>query len=158
MLQFEEQQIRCLQKVFKVQLNNVKDIIRKLFKQCHLADVVGNITPVSGGLMHKMFKVQTSQGTYAVKYLNPQIMKRSGVFENYARAEALEKILENNGLPIVPALTLGDKKILESDDRYFYIFKWQEGIITNADNTSKEQCYKAGEILGQIHALEPQNI
>ena len=136
----------------------MKDIICNLFKQCNLGDVVGDLIPVSGGLMHKMFKVQTSQGTYAVKCLNPQIMKRSGVFENYARAEALEKILENNGLPIVPALTFGGKKMIESEGRYFYIFKWQEGIITTAGNISKEQCYKAGEILGQIHALEPQNI
>ena len=136
----------------------MKERISKFFKQCGLGDVTGDITPVSGGLMHKMFKVQTAQGTYAVKCLNSQIMKRPGVFENYARAEALEKILEKNELPIVPALAFDDKKMIESDGSFFYIFKWQEGSITDADNISKEQCFKAGEILGQIHSLEPQNV
>ena len=64
----------------------MKDIICKLFAQCNLSAVVGNITPVSGGLMHKMYKVQTERETYAVKCLNPQIMKHPDVFENYARA------------------------------------------------------------------------
>lgn len=136
----------------------MKDIICKLFSQCSLPDVIGDITPVSGGLMHKMYKVQTARGTYAVKCLNPQIMKRPGVFENYARAEALEKILEENSIPVVPALTFDGQKMLESDGRYFYIFSWQDGHITDPENISKEQCFRAGEILGQIHSLEPQNV
>ncbi len=136
----------------------MKNIICKLFAQCNLPDVVGDIVPVSGGLMHKMYKVQTTRGTYAVKCLNPQIMKRPGVFENYARAEALEKILEENGIPIVPALAFDGKKMLESDGMYFYIFAWQEGSITDAENISQEQCFKAGEILGRIHALDSQNV
>ena len=134
------------------------DIIYNLFKQCHLGELSGDIIPVSGGLMHKMYKVQTTRGTYAVKCLNPQIMKRPDVFENYARAEALEKILEDNGLPIVPALTFDGKKMLESDGRFFYIFAWQKGHITDPENISPEQCFKAGEILGRIHALDSQNV
>lgn len=70
----------------------MKDMICKLFAQYNLPDVVGNITPVSGGLMHKMYKVQTERETYAVKCLNPQIMKRPSVFENYARAEVVNTI------------------------------------------------------------------
>jgi len=139
-------------------MEEIKTIISNLFSQYKLGDVTGDISPVSGGLMHKMYKVQTERETYAVKCLNPQIMKRPDVFENYARAEALEKILEDNGLPIVPALTFDGKKMLESDGRYFYIFAWQDGHITDMENVSKEQCFKAGEILGQIHALDSQNI
>ena len=139
-------------------MEEIKTIISNLFSQYNLGDVTGDISPVSGGLMHKMYKVQTERETYAVKCLNPQIMKRPDVFENYARAEALEKILEENGLPIVPALIFDGKKMLELDGQYFYIFAWQDGHITDMENISKEQCFKAGEILGQIHALDSQNI
>lgn len=31
---------------------------------------------VTGGLMHKMYHVSTDQGEYAIKLLNPDIMKR----------------------------------------------------------------------------------
>ncbi len=131
--------------------------IKSLFSKYDLGNNSGEIIPVSGGLMHKMFKVQTNKGTYAVKCLNPEIMKRPGAFDNYKRAEALESILEDNGIPIVPALTFDGQKMLREDDRYFYIFNWQEGHITDTDNITKEQCYKAGEILGKIHAINPQN-
>ena len=133
----------------------MKEVIKSLFIKYNLGELQGDITPVSGGLMHKMFKVQTDKGTYAVKCLNPEIMKRPGVFDNYKRAEALEAILEENKIPIVPALTFDCKKMLEEDGRYFYIFNWQEGHITDPDNITKEQCYKAGEILGRIHAIHP---
>jgi len=69
-------------------------MIEQLIKRYNLGDITGDILPVSGGLMHKMFKVQTSTGIYAVKCLNPEIMKRPGVMENYKKAEALERILE----------------------------------------------------------------
>ena len=76
-------------------------MIEQMIKKYNLGDITGDILPLSGGLMHKMFKVQTSTGTYAVKHLNPEIMKRPGVMENYKKAEALEKILEDNNISIV---------------------------------------------------------
>ena len=133
----------------------MKALLETLIIKSGLGDIVGDVVPVSGGLMHKMYKVNTDRGVYAVKCLNPDIMKRPGVFDNYARAEALEVILEDNGIPIVPALSFDGKKMIEVDEHYFYVFKWQEGHITDQDNISKEQCYKAGEILGKIHAIDP---
>ena len=133
-------------------------MIEQLIKRYNLGDITGDILPVSGGLMHKMFKVQTSTGIYAVKCLNPQIMKRPGVMENYKKAEALERILADNRIPIVPALTFDGEKILELDGGYYYIFKWQKGQITDWDSISSERCYKAGEILGNIHRIDSQNI
>lgn len=134
----------------------MKKKISKLFDQYGFGKVLAAPLSVSGGLMHKMYKVEATTGTYAVKCLNPQIMKRPGVFENYARAQKLEGILEEQGLPVVPALT--GKKMLECDGDYFYIFRWQEGSITAYDSITEEQCRIAGELLGRIHKIDAQNI
>ena len=132
----------------------IKDKLNKLFKECGLGDITHDITPVSGGLMHKMYRVETAEGAYAVKCLNPEIMKRPGVMDNYAKAEHFERILEENGLPIVPAISFNGKKMLESDGQYYYIFKWQEGSITDFNDIKKEQCLQAGELLGRIHGID----
>ena len=116
------------------------------------------VEPVSGGLMHRMYKVTTDKGAYAVKHLNAEIMKRPGVFENYARAEKIEAILEQNDIPMVPALVLGGKKMQSIEGNYFYVFRWQSGKITDWNHISGEQCYKAGNILGKIHGIEPKNM
>ena len=83
--------------------------ISVLLRKYGLGDICGTIEPVSGGLMHKMYKVSTESDTYAVKCLNPEVMKRPGVLDNYARAEELESILEKEGIPIVPALSFDGK-------------------------------------------------
>ena len=102
-----------------------------VFEKYGLGEITGPVEPVTGGLMHKMYKVQTSSGTYALKCLNPEIMKRPGALANFAAAEDLERVLEEHGLPIVPALSFDGKKMLLLDGRYFYIYNWQEGRITD---------------------------
>ena len=132
----------------------MNDKITKLMKRCGLGEVTAEITPVTGGLMHRMFKVRTELGTYAVKCLNPEIMKRPTARENYAVAEALEVRLEEARVPMVAAMTLNGRKMQELDGEFFYIFRWQKGRITNANTVTAEQCRKAGELLGRIHAID----
>ena len=132
----------------------MNDKITKLMKRCGLGKVTAEITPVSGGLMHRMFKVHTDSGTYAVKCLNPEIMKRPTARENYAAAEALEARLEEAHIPMVAAMTIKRRKMQELDGEFFYIFRWQKGKITDANTVTAEQCRKAGELLGKIHAID----
>ena len=129
-------------------------IIKQLFETLSLGTVTSPVTPVSGGFMHRMYKVCTANHTYAVKHLNPEIMKRPTAMENYKKAERLEAILEEAGIPIVPALTFNGKKMQEFQGNYFYIFDWHDGSITDWNNITAEQCRKAGNIQGRIHAIE----
>ena len=131
-----------------------KELIIKLFKKLGLGEVSPPIENVSGGFMHRMYKVTADGGrTFAVKHLNPKIMKRPGVFENYARAEKIEGILEQAEIPIVPALCFDGKKIQELDGNYFYVFNWHDATLTDWDNITDEQCFLAGNTLGRIHSI-----
>ena len=134
----------------------MNDKITKLMKSCGLGEVTAEIKPVSGGLMHRMYKVQTSSGIYAVKCLNPEIMKRKTARENYAVAEALEARLEEARVPMVAALTLKGRKMQELDGEFFYIFRWQKGRITDANTVTAEQCRKAGKRINRI--LMPEDL
>jgi len=44
---------------------------------------VKNIEKITGGLMHKMYKVKTDKETYAIKILNPEVMKRKDALNNF---------------------------------------------------------------------------
>ena len=46
-------------------MSELNDRIAGLFALCSVGAPVGEIEPVSGGLMHKMYKVRTCTGTYA---------------------------------------------------------------------------------------------
>lgn len=136
----------------------IETLLRKLVSVCGLGKIIANVESVSGGFMHRMYKVTTDSGVFAVKHLNAEIMKRPGAHENYARAEKIEKILENNDIPIVPAMVFGGNKMQMMDDQFFYVFRWQKGSITDWDHISQEMCYRAGNILGRVHAIEPKNV
>ena len=66
---------------------------------------------LKGGFLHKMYSLFTPGGRYAVKLLNPYIMQRETAMENYRTAERLEAMLEEQGLPILPALRFEGRKI-----------------------------------------------
>lgn len=134
----------------------IQNQIEKLIKQCGLGSVQKTIQPLTGGFMHKIFAVETTTGKYAVKFLNPQIMKRPTAKSNYERAEKYEKILADNNIPIVSALILNGKKMQVVDGNYFYLFPWQEGSITDWKNITSEQCKIAGELQARIHNIDLQ--
>ena len=133
-------------------------LLERLLRDRGLGNHIAVVESVSGGFMHRMYKVKTDRGIYAVKHLNSEIMKRPDAQENYARAEQIERILEKNNIPIVPALVLGGKKMQNIDGQFFYVFKWHKGQIADWNHITKEECYKAGNILGRIHAIEPRKV
>jgi hypothetical protein len=55
---------------------------------------------------------------------------------------------------MVAAMTIKGRKMQELDGEFFYIFRWQKGKITDANAVTAEQCRKAGELLGKIHAID----
>lgn len=135
----------------------IEKSLAELVCACGLGEIIADVEPVSGGLMHKMYKVVTDCGVYAVKQLNAEIIKRPDAHENFARAEKIEEILEDSEIPIVPAMVIGDRKMQKIEDQFFYVFKWQEGQITDRNHISNDMCRKAGNILGRIHAINPKN-
>ena len=136
----------------------IEGLLERLLRDRGLGNHIAVVESVSGGFMHRMYKVKTDRGIYAVKHLNSEIMKRPDAQENYARAEQIETILEKNNIPIVPALVLGGKKMQNIDGQFFYVFKWHKGQIADWNHITKEECYKAGNILGRIHAIEPRKV
>ena len=85
--------------------------IFELIAQKHHWDLKGDPVRLNGGFMHKMYKVNTKQGTYALKLLNPFVMQRKTALENFAHAEQIERLLEQEGIPILPALYFDGRKM-----------------------------------------------
>ncbi|MBQ4311644.1 MAG: aminoglycoside phosphotransferase family protein [Oscillospiraceae bacterium] len=134
------------------------DMIEKLFAEKKLGAVILPISPVSGGFQHKMYKVVTENGSFAVKHLNPDIMKRPDAIGNFRRADALEKVLEDAGIPVVPAIMINGSKLQKYSGEYFYIYPWQKGQTADLYDISADQCRIAGSIQGRIHAIAPAQI
>ena len=125
-----------------------------LCEQLHLGALIEEPTRLYGGLMHKMYRIATESGIYAVKCLNPHVMARPTAAANFAAAEELECKLEQTDLPILPALTIGGRKMQEVDGAYCYLFPYFEGKALTEGNITPEHCAIVGSLLAKLHAVE----
>lgn len=126
-----------------------------LCEQWHMGALLEPPRQLSGGLLHRMFGVRSSQaGEFAVKLLNPEVMARADALENFRLAEALEAKLEQAGLPILPALERDGRKLWQLDGQYFYVFAWYPGRALSAQEVRPAHCRRMGEVLARIHAVE----
>lgn len=133
---------------------NRMELFEKITCQLGLGKLTAQPEPLSGGYLHRMFSLETERGKYAVKLLNPYIMKRDSAMKNYRRAEELEAKLESRGIPILPALTFSGKKMQETDGQYYYLFDWFAGSALKDGEIETAHCQKMGRVLAEIHAIE----
>lgn len=126
-------------------------------EKLELEKVIEKPVRVTGGFMHRMFKVVTEKGVYVVKLLNPNIMKRPTARGNYQIADDIEEILKKNNIPAVYALKFNGSKMQEIDNQYFYIFDWYDGKSVNDDEITVFHCNKIGEVLAKIHNIDLKN-
>lgn len=135
-------------------MNTDLETLEKICRQCDLGMLQCKPFPLKGGFLHKMYSLFTEKGRYAVKLLNPYIMQRENVMDNYRTAERLELLLEEKEIPILPALIFGDKKMLKTGEQYFYLYEWYDGRSLKSGEIKEVHCRKIGNLLARIHKLD----
>lgn len=120
---------------------------------CRLGRLTADPQSVSGGYMHKMYRLDTMQGRYAVKLLNPEVMSRPTALGNYRRAEALEAVLEQSGMPIVSAMAFGGSRMQCINGQYCYVFPWVEHSALGWREIEPVHCAVIGDLLARMHGL-----
>lgn len=127
--------------------------IEKFIKKNNLGEVL-NIKKLTGGLMHKMFKVETTKGIYAIKVLNPEVMSRNVAYDNFIISESISNLASSHGIPVSNALLLNNNFINKLDDNYYMVFDYIEGRTLTDKEITIEHCKRIGSILADIHAID----
>ena len=125
-----------------------------LCQQLHLGKLTAEPTRLYGGLMHTMYRIATTSGVYAVKCLNPHVMARADAHTNFSAAEEIEGKLERTNLPILPALTIGRRKMQTMDGAFFYVFPYFDGKALGDGDITPDHCAIVGGLLAKLHKTE----
>ncbi len=115
-------------------------------------NIVGSPEEIVGGLLHKLYKVKTNKGEFAVKILNPAIMKRENVLKNMIFSEKISGLFQDE-IPVVSALENDGTKVHLVGEQYFMIFNWVDAKSVYPPNIDIRHCREIGTILGKMHAL-----
>ena len=131
--------------------------IERFCERYNLGKVI-SITKISGGLMHKMFKVETTNGIYCIKVLNKEVMSRSDAYDNFIVSENISNLANNNEIPVSSALDIDGNYLTKLDDMYYMVFDYVDGKVLNDDEITTYHCKKIGSILGRLHSLDYKSI
>ena len=133
---------------------NINLKLEQLIRQNNIATKVNKIEKVTGGLSHKMYKVETDKAIYAVKELNPGIMKREKAYSNFVFSEKVARIAKENEISSVGAINFNNDVIVKIENSYFMVFEWLEGKTLKAEEIKEIHCEIIGKILAQIHNID----
>lgn len=125
----------------------------KLCATLQLGDLVRTPEVLTGGLLHRMYAVDTTLGKYAVKALNPQIMIRPKAMQNICNSERIANVAANH-VPALPAKQFNGTSVQQIDNQCYLVFDWVEGRSLKANEMNKAHCEKIGAILADIHTTD----
>jgi aminoglycoside phosphotransferase (APT) family kinase protein len=114
---------------------------------------------VQGGMLHRLWRLHTTQGVYAIKQLNPVIMRKVGIRDAYRLTERIAEAMAIRGVPAAVALkgeSNGDT-VQEIGDVTCIVYPWIEGETLSVQAVEPERTRLIGTILAQMHSLPQQD-
>ena len=124
--------------------------IAKLMSALRLGSLMEEPVRIEGGLLHKMYRVSASDGLFAVKVLNPEIMKRPDALANTIRSERVAKAFDGL-IPAVVSLEIDGKQVHKLGEEYYMVFPWTDGASVFPREITPHHCEEIGSVLGKMH-------
>lgn len=125
----------------------------KLIDKLNLGIIEQEVKRVTGGLLNRMYKVVTSNGIYAVKHLNPEVMKRSNAVDNHIFAEKIANIAKINNVQCISANIYNGYALQKFNNNYFLIFDWFEGKAIVDEEITLDKVKKVAKQLAVLHQI-----
>jgi Ser/Thr protein kinase RdoA (MazF antagonist) len=108
---------------------------------------------VPGGLLHRMWRISATRGDFAVKELNPEIVRQAGVRETYRRTEQIAAAMAAAGVPAVPAFDAAGEPVRAVNGAAVLAYPWIDGETLPATPADPQRARRIGAMLARIHAL-----
>lgn len=113
---------------------------------------------IQGGLLHRLWRLQTSHGIFAVKQLNPAIMRKPDIRDDYRLTERIAAAMAVQGVPAAVALKgEGDgETVQEIGGATFMVYHWIDGETLPIKAVAPERTRLIGTIMARMHSLPQQ--
>lgn len=130
-----------------------KNQIAAICSSFHLGNPVNDIIPVRGGLIHRMWRLDTNNGSYAIKELNAAIMKRPRIHESYIQSEEIAAALKRRNIPVETALIHNKTPLFETGGAIVMVYPWVEGQTLTLNEVTPKHANKIGRLVAAIQAI-----
>ncbi|MGB6977106.1 MAG: phosphotransferase [Gammaproteobacteria bacterium] len=108
---------------------------------------------ISGGLLHKVYRLVTTTGVFAAKLLNPDLLRAPNWKKRWLQTEQIAHLMMDNGIPTVCALPSAQGIITSIDEKHFLVFPWINGKTLIIADLQSKQAHQIGEVLAKMHQV-----
>ncbi len=115
-----------------------------------LGAMIGKPQPLTGGLLHRVWRVKTAGGDCVVKAVNPEIAARDGALASIENGERIGAAL-SEVVPAVAALDIGGRRLHALDGRWCAVYSWVDGRAVFPPAITAAHCAAVGDALGRMH-------
>lgn len=123
-----------------------------------LGELLQEPQAVQGGLLHRVWRLHTSRGIFAVKQLNPAIMRKPDIRDAYRLAERIAAKMVAQGVPAAIALEgEGNGGIVqEIGNATFIVYNWVDGETLSIKAVAPERTRLIGTVMARMHSVPRQ--
>lgn len=109
---------------------------------------------VYGGLLHIMWRLDTTKGSYALKQLSKKInLKDNQIIKNYELSEQIAARFAAQGIPAIFSIKQYDKHLFIIDENCYLIYPWVNAKALDHDAVSEYHALKIAQILARMHGI-----
>ena len=131
------------------------DHIRKLCDSLSLGVPERELTPVSGGFQHRMWRLDTAAGSYAIKQLSAQFdADMAAQRRHFNTTEAVAASFAAAGIPAVHALQAGGEFLQLLDGIGYLLYPWCDAQALSREELAGQHAAQVARILARMHALD----
>lgn len=117
----------------------------------NLGTPIDTPSPVHGGLLHSMWRLNTTLGSYAVKQLTTDITLTPPVRHNYELSEQIASTFKTRGIPAICAFMHNNTHLFDCENNTFLVYPWVNAQTLPQNTVSKTHAIKIAHILTQLH-------
>jgi len=115
---------------------------------------MSRLEPVTGGLLHSMYRIRTTTGSFAVKVLDKGVVRTSEVRAEYRRSEAVAAKFAAAGVPAVFAMDGRQGKLSDIGVRSAMVYPWIDGVMMTQKSAGPHAAHRIGWIIAAMHRTE----
>ena len=134
-------------------MEKITNAINLLINKLKLGAVVSQ-EQIFGGLINKMYKVETSSGIFAIKLLNSDVIKSEYGVSNHILAETISEIAKENGINTITAIRFDGEFIQRVDNNCFLIFNWFDGKPLKTKDITMKHIKDVAMTLAKLHSID----
>ena len=107
-------------------------------------------SPVLGGLLHTTYRLDAEEGSFALKILNPAVMKRPEAMDNMIRSEAIARAMAEV-VPAVAAVVKDSSPVSLIGGEYVMLYPWLACRPIFPPKLNARHAAAVGDVLGKMH-------